>query len=108
MPAMNHDEYLTLRRWFLKAIKARGIDHRSEPFTYEANSAYDFACYRLQAEARADWLSRYGYAPSDEVLSRAFFDAEIERWSRARNWRHPLAWLRRRWARGTRSRGVEF
>lgn len=108
MPTMDHHDYLALRRWFQTALNSRKIDHRNEPFSYDANSAYDFACYRLQAEARADWLSRYGYAPTDEMLSRAFLDAEIQRLSRARNWRHPLDWLRRRWTRGARNRGVEF
>ena len=27
-----------------------------------------------------------------------FFDAEIERYRRARDWRHPFAWLKRRLA----------
>jgi hypothetical protein len=95
MSSMDHQDYLALRRWFFETIKARKIDHRSEPFSYDANSAYDYAHYRLQVEARADWLTRYGYAPTDEMLSRAFFDAEIERYTRARDWRNPLRWLRR-------------
>ena len=95
MHTMEHQDYLALRRWFFETLQARKIDHRNEPFSYDANSAYDYAYYQLQAEARTDWLARYGYAPTDEMLSRAFFDAEIERYTRARNWRHPLAWLRR-------------
>lgn len=99
MTPINQDDYLALRRWFYKTLKARKIDHRNEPFSYDANSAYDYAYYQLQAEAREDWLTRYGYTPSDEMLSRAFFDAEIERYTRARDWRHPIRWLSRQFSR---------
>ena len=98
MTSMQHEDYLALRHWFGAAIKDRGIDHRSEALSYDANTAYDYAYYRLQVEARDVWLQRYGYAPTDEMLSRAFFDAEIERYRRARDWRDPFAWLKRRLA----------
>lgn len=98
MNSQAKNDHLALRHWFMAAIKARGLDYRNEPMSYECNTAYDFAYYRLQVEAREVWLKRYGYAPTDEMLSRAFFDAEIERFNRVRNWRNPLAWLRRRFA----------
>ncbi|MFM8445069.1 MAG: hypothetical protein ACKN9W_17250 [Methylococcus sp.] len=96
MNSQTTNDYPALRHWFIAAIKARGLDYRNEPLSYECNTAYDYAYYRLQVEAREFWLNRYGYAPTDEMLSRAFFDAEIERYDRARNWRNPLAWLWRR------------
>lgn len=99
MQRPTEENYQALREWFQAAIKARGLDYRSEPFSYDASSEYDFAYYRLQVEAREYWLSRYGYAPSDEWLSRAFFDAEITRYSRFQALRNPLGWLRRRLAR---------
>jgi len=98
-----HD-YRALRDWFRAAIKARGLDHRAEPMSYEANTAYDHAYYRLQAEAREVWLRHHGYAPPDEYLARAFFDAEIDRYRRARDWRNPLGWLRRLWTQRRKPR----
>ena len=89
-------DYLTLRRWFINEIRRRNISHEKEAFSYDANTAYDYAYYRLQAEAKTEWIRRYGAAPSDEILAHAFFDAEIDKFSRRRNWRHPLGWMRRR------------
>ena len=96
MSTFDRQDYLTLRRWFFDALRRRGIDHRKETLSYDANTAYDYAYYRLQAEAKEAWLKRYSYSPSDEMLARAFFDAEIERFTRHRHWRKPLNWLRRR------------
>ncbi len=96
MSTLDRQDYLTLRRWFFDELRGRGIDYRKETLSYDANTAYDYAYYRLQAEAREVWLERCGYAPSDEILSRAFFDAEIERFSRHSHWRKPLKWLRGR------------
>jgi hypothetical protein len=96
MSTLDEQDHLKLRRWFFDELRRRGIDHEKETPSYDANTAYDYAYYRLQAEAKVAWLKRYGYAPSDEMLSRAFFDAEIERFSRDRHWRKPLMWLRRR------------
>jgi hypothetical protein len=96
MGSLEREDYISLRRWFRHALDQRKIDFEGEPMSYDANTAYDFAYYRLQAEAKAFWLNRYGYAPSDEILSRAFYDAEIERFQRARDLRHPLAWLMRK------------
>ena len=96
MNTLDQQDYFTLRRWFIKEIRSRDISHEKEAFSYDANTAYDYAYYRLQAEAKTEWIRRYGAAPSDEILARAFFDAEIDKFSRRRNWRNPLAWMRKR------------
>jgi len=96
MNTLDQQDYLTLRRWFIKEIRSRNISHEKEAFSYDANTSYDYAYYRLQVDAKTEWIRRYGAAPSDEVLARAFFDAEIDKFSRRRNWRNPLAWMRRR------------
>jgi hypothetical protein len=88
-------DYLRLREWFVAAIEREGIDHASEPLRNDSNGAYDFAYYQLMVKARDAWMASEGVTPSDEMLSRAFFDAEITRHTRKRNRQNPLAWLRR-------------
>ncbi len=88
-------DYLRLKEWFVAAIEREGIDHASEPLRNDSNGAYDFAYYQLMVKARDAWMASEGYAPTDEMLSRAFFDAEITRHTRKRNRQNPLAWLHR-------------
>jgi hypothetical protein len=81
-----------LVRWFRTRLDQRNIRFDAEPFSYESNTAYDQAFYRLQAEARAAWLIRYGYEPTPGQLTQAFYDAEFERFRAARlGRRNPLA-----------------
>jgi len=89
-------DYLRLREWFVAAIKREGIDHAAEPLRNDSNGAYDFAYYQLMVKAREAWIASEGYAPTDEILSRAFFDAEITRHTRKRILHNPLAFLIRR------------
>lgn len=90
MKSISEPDYRALREWFRTTLDERGVYHADEPFSYENRSAYDYTYYRLLCEARDYWQSRYGYAPSDEAMSRAFFDAEIQRMQKARDRKHPL------------------
>lgn len=96
MKSISESDYRALREWFKTTLDQRRVYHGDEPFSYDNRSDYDYTYYRLLGEARDYWQSRYGYAPSDEAMSRAFFDAEIQRMQKARDRRHPLRALWRR------------
>jgi len=75
------DEYILneLTAWFRRRLDELKIHFDDEPLSYEANTAYDIAFYRLLAEARDAWLARHGYTPTPGQLTKAFFNAEFER-----------------------------
>lgn len=75
------DDYILseLTAWFRRRLDELRIRFDDEPLSYEANTAYDIAFYRLLAEARDAWLARHGYTPTPGQLTKAFFNAEFER-----------------------------
>jgi hypothetical protein len=98
MSTQDSDLHRELALWFRDRLNEGNIHFDAEPLSYEANTDYDLAFYRLQAEARRDWLNRYGYAPTPGQLTRAFFDAEFERFQTARSSRRArLARFLGRW-----------
>ncbi|GAB6067039.1 hypothetical protein JCM13664_03570 [Methylothermus subterraneus] len=67
-----------LRRWFKRRLKQERASLGVE-LSYEGNTPYDLLFYRLVQEAASHWQRRYGFSPTPEQLSRAFFEAEFER-----------------------------
>ena len=82
MMGCTDQDFLKLTAWIEWVLDRFSVDFQGEAPCYDNRSGYDHAFYEISRSAKTYWAPRLGYAPSDEALFRAFFEAEKRRLTR--------------------------
>lgn len=82
MVGCTEQDFLRITAWIEWILERFAVDFQGEALSYDNHSGYDYAFYEISRSAKLYWTPRLGYAPSDEALFRAFFEAEKRRLTR--------------------------